>query len=77
MWVPILIFGGTCVIYTAMVRANWIRLFITRKEIVFIELCVNNLYLLNLKRAELNNLNFYPLEVVFRHRDPQLQVSAN
>ena len=77
MWVPILIFGGTCVIYTAMVRANWIRSFITRKEIVFIELCVNNLNLLNLKRAELNNLNFYPLEVVSRYRDPQLQVSEN
>ena len=26
---------------------------------------------------KLNNLNFYPLKVVSRYRDPQLQVSEN
>ena len=27
--------------------------------------------------AKLNNLNFHPLEVVSRYRDPQLQVAEN
>ena len=27
--------------------------------------------------AKLSHLNFYPLEIVFRYRDPQLQVSKN
>ena len=27
--------------------------------------------------AKLNNLNFHPLEVVSRYRDPQLQVGEN
>ena len=26
---------------------------------------------------KLNNINFYPLEVVSRYRDPQLQVGKN
>ena len=29
---------------------------------------------LNSERAKVFNLNFHPLEVVFRYRDPQLQV---
>ena len=32
---------------------------------------------LNRERAKLNNLNFQPLEVVSRYRDPQLQVAEN
>ena len=32
---------------------------------------------LNPKSTELNNLNFHPLEVVSRYRDPQLQVGEN
>ena len=33
--------------------------------------------LFNLYPAKLNNLNFQPLEVVSRYRDPQLQVAEN
>ena len=32
---------------------------------------------INLYPAKLNNLNFHPLEVVSRYRDPQLQVAEN
>ena len=32
---------------------------------------------LTLKSTELRNLNFQPLEVVSRYRDPQLQVTEN
>ena len=35
------------------------------------------LYIFNLLTAKLFNLNFHPLEVVSRWRDPQLQVSEN
>ena len=31
----------------------------------------------NMYLAKLNNLNFQPLEVVSRYRDPQLQVAEN
>ena len=31
----------------------------------------------NPQRAELNNLNFHPLEFVSRYRDPQLQAGEN
>ena len=34
-------------------------------------------YIINPFPAELNNLNFHPLEVVARYRDPQLQVGGN
>ena len=33
--------------------------------------------LINPYPAKLNNLNFQPLEVVSRYRDPQLQVAEN
>ena len=33
--------------------------------------------LINYYPAKLINLNFHPLEVVFRYRDPQLQVGEN
>ena len=36
-------------------------------------MCINLIYL----TAKLFNRNFYPLEVVSRRRDPQLQVSEN
>ena len=31
----------------------------------------------NLYPAKLNNLNFHPLEIVSRYRNPQLQVAEN
>ena len=33
--------------------------------------------IINPKSDKLNNLNFHPLEVVSRYRDPQLQVDEN
>ena len=35
------------------------------------------LIIINPSSAKLNNLNFHPLEVVCRYRDPQLQVGEN
>ena len=37
----------------------------------------NYVSLVNPCPAKLNNLNFHPLEVVYRYRDPQLQVAKN
>ena len=34
-------------------------------------------YTVNAYHAKLSYLNFQPLEVVFRYRDPQLQVGEN
>ena len=35
------------------------------------------MYIFNPSRQELFNWNFYPIEIVSRWRDPQLQVSEN
>ena len=35
----------------------------------------SDIIIINHFPAKLNNLNFYPLEVVSRYRDPQLQVA--
>ena len=37
----------------------------------------DNIDSINIGSAILNNLNFHPLEVVSRYRDPQLQVGEN
>ena len=38
---------------------------------------IHFLFILNFQSATVNNLNFHPLEVVSRYRDPQLQVDEN
>ena len=43
---------------------------------VCITTCFDDSYV-NPLSARFNNLNFYPLEVVSRYREPQLQVAEN